>query len=169
MDVTSEKETDGTKGQRGILICAYPFSLEVVLKLLRADTRYGDEAEVRQMCGEGFDVAVPIALQREAHVGLARAHPDFPDENVGKNAFACAIGNLERLRVCVCGDRIEFHRPLAISSGGGGFFLIAEGYSDRATRSIPAPDGVGLFLLQHHVVADDGRELDFGVRNCGKH
>ena len=50
----------------------------------------------------------------------------------------------------------------------GGFALAGERHRHFCAGSLPAPDGVGLLLLKHHVVADDRRELEFRAERWRK-
>ena len=47
--------------------------------------------------------------------------------------------------------------------GLGGLGLVSKFHRHFGAWSIPAPERVGLLLLQHHVVANDGGEFEFSA------
>lgn len=160
-DATVE-EAHGAEVADGGRGAGLPGAFEVVLGFLGADLRDGDEADVGEFGRGDFEVGVPGGTDGPLHVGLAGAEPDFADEHVGEIAGGGTLdGDFGRLGVR--GDGVEGDSPFAIGTGFRSLGLAGEGNFDFGARGIPAPDGIGVLLLEHHVVANDGGELQFGL------
>ena len=140
-----------------------PRAFEVILRLLRADLRHGDEADVWELRRGDLQIGVIALRDAPLHVRLAGADPHLADEDVFELHL---VGALDAHRRGFRAGRhgIEFHGPLALRIGLAGLGLAAESDSDLRAGRVPAPDRVRLLLLKHHVVADDGGEFDFRVR-----
>ena len=164
-DATVE-EADGAEVADSCRGAGLPGAFEVVLGFLGADLRDGDEADVGEFGRGDFEVGVPGGTDGPLHVGLAGAEPDFADEHVGEIAGGGALdGDFGGLGVR--GDGVESNGPFAIGTGFGSLGLAGEGDCHLGAWGIPAPDGVGVLLLEHHVVANDGGQLEFGLRGEG--
>ena len=117
-----------------------------------------------------FDRAVASALHGNLHVRLSRAEPHLADQHVAQHdRFAVAVADADRAFLERRRRRAQRRAPAAFGVG-----LRPHGRPPRRghphlrTRGRPAPDLHVRRLLQHHVVAHDGREPDFrpGRRPC---
>ena len=139
-----------------------PFSVEILLGLLNADLRDGDQSNIGEVGRHDLQIAIVGGSQVEAHVGLPRADPNFADEHIAERDAVLAFdGQGER--------RADFHRgefdlPIAPGVGGCGVALAGDGHGDLLIGISPAPDGVLLVALKDHVVAENIREADVGVK-----
>ena len=167
MEDAAVEEADGAEVADSCWGAGLPGAFEVGLGFLGADLRDGDEADVGEFCGGDFEVGVPGGADGPLHVGLAGAEPDFADEDVGEVAGGGALdGDFGGLGAG--GDGVKGDGPFAIGTGFGSLGLAGEGDCHIGAWGIPAPDGVGVLLLEHHVVANDGGELEFGLRGEGE-
>ena len=82
--MAAKEVSDGREGfHRTFVGGILPLALEVILQFLRAHVRNLDETEIWQATESGgFQITHPVATDRETHVGLAGAHPNFADEDV---------------------------------------------------------------------------------------
>ena len=139
-----------------------PLALEIGLQILRADLRDGNNAKMRTTGAGAFEVAGVGLPDGPLHVGLAGAHPDLTDEDVFDFTASRAGNDGEGLRGFVGGLSGEFDGPAPVGAGSGGIGLTGERDGDGGAGGIPTPDRVGQLLLQDHVIAKDGGELEFG-------
>ena len=102
----------------------------------------------------------------KAHVGLPGAHPDFTYEDV-LDFLLIRAANGDDLRLIVCGNGVQFDGPLAVFSSFCGFCLTGESHGHFRASGVPAPERIGLLLLKHHVIRDDGGKFKFCVRRKG--
>jgi hypothetical protein len=90
-----------------------------------------------------------------------RADPDLAHEHVRERDGGVPFH--DQLVGAAGGQGVEAHGPVAALVGRGGFVLASDYDRDLFTGIGLAPDGVGLLLLQDHVVAEDVRELWIGL------
>ena len=76
-----------------------------------------------------------------------------------------AIAQHLRLAFAFTGSSFTVHLPSRRPRAD--LRLPGESHRHLRARRVPAPDGIGLLLLEHHVVADDGGELEFGAKAAG--
>lgn len=164
MQIPSEEKADGGEIPGAFRSGSLPLSHEIGLELLGSDLGHRDKPEIGVVRSKGFDFRIPIAGKIESHVRLPGTHPDFTDEDILDLPLAGAL-NDEGSRGGVGRGGIEGDGPFAISSGLGGLGAATESHFHLRPRRVPAPDEVGLLLLQHHVIADNDRKFQLGPRN----
>ena len=165
--VAAEEKSDGTEPGNVGFVCRLPLALEVSLELLSSHSRNGDEPEVRMVGSECFHLVLPVARDRHSHVRLSRAHPDFSDQHILDDLFRSSCDG-ERAGFKAGVERVEFHGPFAVVTGRRLFRLVTQGDGHFSSRIVPSPDRVCLLLLEDHVVANDGGDLQLGKTGEGK-
>ena len=155
MEITPVKKTHGTELSSGFGGGSGPFALEIVLQFLRADIRNNDQSEIWQLGRCRFYITIRSLAQSPSHIRLTGAHPHFSNQDVLQFALG-RTHDRERLRGSVRRQRRQFHCPSAVGSSGGGIALASKRNGDVRPRRVPTPDRVGLILLKHHVVANNG-------------
>ena len=116
----------------------------------------GEEANVGVVGRLDFFICVLGEPKRQAHVRLATAEPDIADEDVVQfNRLMTADGYGIR---AASRRRLNSDDPAAICAGSAGCCVRADLHADIVSRIRPAPDGIGLAALKHHVVAEDGAD-----------
>ena len=158
MQLPTEEVADGRKAADGFGGADLPFSVKIVLRILRADLGNRDVPNLRIVGGEFLQLWVFGAVDAPLHVGLSGANPDFADQNVLELK---AVFSFDFERVRASGrERIQVNFPSTIRFGAGGVALAGNAHGDHFAFVRPAPDGVSLRSLQHHSVADDGGDFD---------
>ena len=101
------------------------------------------------------------------HVGLTAAEPRFADNDILDRLRLRARRDLD-LSNCARGEGRKFERPLSILAGARIrldkrlALGIEEFRLDHRAGRRPAPDGIVLTFLQHHMIADDGGKFQGG-------
>ena len=92
------------------------------------------------------------------HVRLAGAEPDFSHQKVGE---CSRVAGFDAEGLWRKGSLLfpELHQPLTVGSSTSSFALAGKSHSDLGPRCGPPPDWNGRLLLQHHVIAKDGGQL----------
>ncbi|NBR58709.1 MAG: hypothetical protein EBT89_06075 [Opitutaceae bacterium] len=125
-----------------------------------SDHRDRDETNLWTIAVSCFEITVPVVAELKLHVGLARAHPDFTDEDVLNNSRGRSFDR-DGPRGGVRWQGGQLNRPFAIGSSDGCLLIAGKGDRDFSARRIPAPQRIGLLLLQHHVIAYNSGEFKF--------
>src|SRR4051812_30496597 len=161
MQLKGEIIADGGKSGRGLGRANFPLPLEILYGYLAARLLDLDEADIGVICGEDFEVAVQGIVEREFHVRLAGAEPDFADEKVvdGEMVFAFDLELYGRAGM----KGTERDAPIAFGVGLGFLRLAGERDRDVFTGIGEAPDGHGHLALEHGVLGEDGWKLDVGA------
>ena len=117
-----------------------------------------------------FDRAVAASLHGDLHVGLPRAEPHLADEDILQHdGFAVAVAQGDAARLERGGRGCDRHAPASLLVGLRPYGAAPRGCdADFGLGRRPAPELHFAGLLQHHVVAHDGGQLDFrfGRRPC---
>ena len=113
--------------------------------------------------GRDFIRLLRAAAQLPLHIGLAGADPDIAHEHVLEHNLIVAL-DLELLRLRVGGGFGELHHPFAIPVGGHGLAGTGKRNGHLLTRISPTPDRGFDIALDDHVVAEDGRQFDVGIK-----
>ena len=164
MELPAEEVADGRELPDGLGRADLPLALEVVLRLLRADLRHGDQADLGILRRQGFQVAV---------VGLRDRHSmfDWPEQiqtsptSTSSNVTVFLPSTVKRVRPAG-GHRVERDRPLAVGAGLGRLDLAGDRDRDLLARLGLAPDAVLLVALEDHVAAEDRRQLHVAPRGA---
>jgi hypothetical protein len=163
MQVATVEEADGAEALDRLRRGRFPRAFEIAFELLCPDLRHRDEPDERMTRSGSLEVARVGLPERPSHVGLAGAHPDLAHEHILHDARA-GPGDLDRLRSRVRGHRRQLDLPAAIAAGLRGRHLAGECHRNDGAGSIPAPDRIRLFLLQDHVIADDGGQFQLSPK-----
>ena len=165
MEVASKEITDCGEVRHGGGAADLPSAgLNVVLRRKAQFVRHLDVPDERMLGVGDFLLGIGGSRNGPFHVRLSRAKPDLTDEYIAQRDF---VGTLDHEvgSFCIgfgCG---ELDLPFAILAGFGGNLGIVEGDGDFLTGIGPTPDGEGFALLEHHVAAENGGQLDRGRGN----
>src|SRR5208282_6615585 len=140
----------------------FPASLRNIRVMVSRVSRNSEETNLWVI--GGLDFLLPIADKAKAylHVGLASTQPNIADQHILK--FNCLV-TFDRQGVRTSrGWRLNFQLPLPVGSCHAGCVLTSNFHLHFVSRIRPAPNGICLASLQHHVVAEDradeGERLD---------
>ena len=165
MEVASKEITDRGEVRHGGGAADLPSAgLHVVLRRKAQFVRhlYVPDERMLGVC----DLLLGIGGPRDGplHVRLTRAKPDLADEDIGQLDF---VGTLDHEISSLCigfrGGQIDL--PFAVLACFGGNLGIVEGDGDFLAGIGPTPDGNRFPLLENHVAAEDGGQLDCGRGN----
>jgi len=133
--------------------------------LLRGSFLYRDVPDFRKLCGIGFCLRVIHTADRQFHVRLARADPDFANKDVRELDFVFAFDCKLRRRAARF-KRFECHLPRAVLAGSGFLGLVSEFDGDIFTRIRRAPNGHWFIALKNEVIAEKRGQFDVRVRSA---
>ena len=162
VQTTAKKVADGRKILDGLRRTGTPLTVKIVLRFLSTHSWNSDEPNIRVIGSESLQFRAIGILYRPGHIGLARANPDLSHQNIIKKEFGSFALDLHAVRAAGRnGSEDDF--PVAVLIGLGLVALAENFYFDHFSGPGPAPDGVGLLLLEDHVVAEDGGEAELGI------
>lgn len=94
------------------------------------------------------------AGQTEGHVGLTAAEPKIAHEDIGESQALRTAVHDQFIRAAG-GRRGDLRLPASGGVGDGGGFTTSDGNHHLGAGLGPAPDGVELAALEHHVLAEE--------------
>ncbi len=153
----AEEISCGRKPADGLRRTPLPFSREIRLGRLRAETWHGNQADVRPVGRHPFKVRVLGGYDRHLHIGLPRTDPDLTDEHILEHDPVIAFN--DHSGWCPDGEWVECHAPVALRIGGRTLRLAVDGHRDFLARVGPSPDRDCLTSLQYHVAGKQGGQL----------
>ena len=152
MQLSRKEITYGRKFTDGFWSANFPFTIVVCPnRFLSTDLRKVDHSDIGIIGRQSFQIRIGRLIDIPLHVGLARANPDFSDQDIVDFDHA---GALYSQLQCIATHlhRGKLRGPCSLFIGSGFYALTTDGDCDFLTGIVGAPNLVLLALLKHHVV-----------------
>jgi len=124
-------------------------------------SRAGDakQTQLRILCFRGFVLAIVVVGQRGLHVRLPGSQPHVADQDVLEGQRILSLNCHRRGRGAI-GKRRKIDPPGSIRTGRRGSLMVSNGDGYLLSWFGRAPHGDLAFLLEYHVIAEDGGDMN---------